>query len=299
MQRKRLVSLLSIVPVLAALCLAAFKFGPSPDRATEPAPVEPVASAAPAPPPATEPGGNARLFEVFGISQTAVGKGKVAVTPGEYVDSLEALYRQRGYRKVEPLKAPVDEKVQQKRKRKSRVEEPQATKFFQRTDDGGVITLLATGEDADYGSNEIANEPYTFSTLVAPVASGGAEWATYRLAFDPGKLDQLERLEHDDFPGFDPDNVPRLPGLQRIYAHSSGSASMAIYKSREMSDVALLSLYSQQMPKHGWRIDDAATAAANKMASGVICFTQGTRSCLIWVTPDQDRTTATVTISSH
>lgn len=289
-----------MVPVLAALCLAAYKFGPSPDRATEPEPTEPVASAAPVPVPAsaeTEPRGNTQLLALFGINQTAVGKGKVAVTPGEYVDSLEAMYRQRGYRKVEPLQEPADEKVVQKRKRTSRMEEPR--KFFQRSDEGGVITISATGEDADHSSNEIANEPYTFSTMVVPVASGGSEWATYRLGLDPGKLAQLERLEHDDFPGFDPANVPRPPGLQRIYAYSSGSASIAIYKSKEMSDLALLSLYFQQMPKHGWRLDDAATAAANKMVPGVICFTQGARSCLIWVTPGQDKTTANVTISSH
>jgi hypothetical protein len=297
MQRKRLVSLLSMVPILAALCLAAYKFGPSPDRATRPAPTGPVASAAPAPP-EPESRGTTQLFELFGMHQTAVGRGKVAVTPGEYVDSVEAMYRQRGYRKVEPLQEPVDAKVQQKRKRISRTAEPLA-KFFQRSDEGGVITILATGEDADYSSKEIANEPYTFSTLVIPVASGGSEWATYRLGLDSTKVAQLERLEHDDFPGFDPANVPRPTGLQRIYAYSSGSASIAIYKSRQMSDVALLSHYFQQMPKHGWRLDDAATAAANKMVPGVICFTQGARSCLIWVTPGKDKTTANVTISSH
>jgi hypothetical protein len=89
-----------------------------------------------------------------------------------------------------------------------------------------------------------------------------------------------------------------MPGLQRIYAHSSGNASIAIYKSKEMSDVALLSLYFKEMPRYGWNLDSTATTEANKVTSGVMCFTQGARSCLIWVTPGKDAA-ANVTISSH
>jgi hypothetical protein len=53
------------------------------------------------------------------------------------------------------------------------------------------------------------------------------------------------------------------------------------------------------MPRHGWTLDDAATAAANKVVSGVMCFKQGARSCLIWVTSGKDGSDANVTISSH
>ena len=294
MQRRKLVNLLSLTPIVAALCVAAYKFGPSPARTTKPAPAEPAASAASA---TVQPehSDNTQLFDLLGMQQTAVGKGRVAVTPAEYLDSLETVYRQRGYRKLEPLQPEVRQEGRRGRKTK----EVEAIKFFQRSDEGGMAGILATGDDADFNSNDVAPEPYTFSTLVVPVAGGGSEWASYRLTIDPGKSAQLARLEDDDFPGFDPVNVPRLPGLQRIYVHSSGSASIAIYKSKEMSDVALLALYVRQMPQYGWSVDERATAAANNVVSGVICFTQGARSCLIWVTPGKDKALANVTISSH
>ncbi|HKR22503.1 MAG TPA: hypothetical protein VJS17_07910, partial [Pyrinomonadaceae bacterium] len=238
------------------------------------------------------PAENAHLFELFGMHQTAVARGRVAVPPAEYLNSLEAVYVQRGYRKLEPFDTNA------KPKRRSRKKETVGVKFFQRDDAGGFANISATGEDADYGSNEVSTEPYTFSTLVVPVASGGSEWATYRTVIDATKSSNIARLDHDDFPGFDPSNVPRMPGLQRIYAHTSGNASVAIYKSREMSDVALLSQYFKEMPRYGWRLDEAATTEANKVASGVMSFTQGQRSCLIWVTPGKDAA-ANVTISSH
>lgn len=292
MQRQRLVSLLSIIPVLAGLCLVAYKFGPSPGRAVEPQ----VVAAAPATTETKSPESpqNSQLFELFGVHQTAVARGKVSVTPAEYLNSLEAIYVQRGYRPIESL----DPNLKSKRKRNRRLKEPEPAKFFQRDETGAIANISATGEDADLTSNEVSTEPYTFSTLVVPAAGGGSEWATYRLSIDHDKLGQLARLDQDDFPGFDPLDVPRMPGLQRIYTHSSGGASLAMYKSTKMSDVALLSQYLQQMPRHGWTLDDAATAAANKVASGAMCFRQGSRSCLIWVTPGAD-SAASVTISSH
>jgi hypothetical protein len=293
MQRQKLVSLLSITPILAGLCVVAYKFGPSPDRTVTSQTVEAAPVAVATKPPADRPE-NSQLFELFGMHQTAIAKGRVAVTPVEYLNSLEAVYAQRGYRKVEPL----DSNQKSKRKRDRRSKEPVPTKFFQRDDTVGIANISATGEDADHSSTEVATEPYTFSTLVVPVAGGGSEWATYRLSIDRSKLAQLARLDQDDFPGFDPLDVPRMPGLQRIYTHSSGSASLAMYKSRKMSDVALLSQYLQQMPRHGWTLDDAATAAANRVVSGAMCFRQGSRSCLIWVTPGED-SAASVTISSH
>jgi len=293
MQRKRLTGLFLVLPVLIGLCVVAYKFGPTPQLAAQPTASGPVAAAAPAPAKAdAAPVENAHLFELFGMHQTAVARGKVAVTPAEYLSSLEALYLQRGYRKLQPFD------MNAKPKRRSRKKELLPAKFFQRDDTAGFANISATGEDADYGSNEVSVEPYTFSTLVVPVAGGGSEWATYRTVVDSGKAAQLTRLDHDDFPGFDPADVPRMPGLQRIYTHASGNASLAIYKSREVSDVTLLSLYFKEMPRYGWNLDEAATSEANKVVSGVMSFTQGQRSCLIWVTPGKDAA-ANVTISSH
>src|SRR5262245_3776145 len=104
MQRQKLVSLLSITPILAGLCVVAYKFGPSPDRTVKSQTVEAEPVAVPAKPPA-ERAENSQLFELFGMHQTAIAKGKVAVTPAEYLDSLEKIYAQRGYRKLEPFDA--------------------------------------------------------------------------------------------------------------------------------------------------------------------------------------------------
>lgn len=292
MQRKRLTSLLLILPILIGLCVVAYKFGPTPKLMAQQKPSETVAAAAPVKP-TTEPVGNSQLFELFGLHQTAVGRGRVAVAPVEYLNSLEAIYVQRGYRKVEPL----DASAKPKRKRGARKKEATPVKFFQRDDASGFANISATGEDADYSSNEVAITPYTFSTLVVPVAGGGSEWATYRTVVETGKAAQLARLDHDDFPGFDPAGVPRMPGLQRIYTLDSGNASIAIYRSREMTDVALLSLYFKEMPRYGWTLDSEATTEVNKVVPGVMCFKQGARSCLIWVTAGKDA--ANVTISSH
>ena len=292
MQRQRVVSLLLLTPVLAGLCVVAYKFGPSPSRAVQSPAVDAPVAAATKPQP--ELAQSSQLFELFGMHQTAIARGRVAVAPAEYLNSLEAVYVKRGYHNITSL----DPNLKSKTKRDRRPKEPDSAKIFQRDDSNGIANISATGEDADHTSDAVSTEPYTFTTLVVPVADGGSEWATYRLSIDRSKLAQLERLDQDDFPGFDPVGVPRMPGLQRIYAHSSGSASLAMYKSRKMSDVALLSSYLQQMPRHGWTLDDAATTAANRVASGAMCFRQGSRSCLIWVTPTPD-SAASVTISSH
>src|SRR6185503_14617758 len=159
MQRQRLVGLLSITPVLAGLCVVAYKFGPSPGRAVEPRAVAAPVTAETKP---TEGPQNAQLFELFGMHQTAIARGKVPVTPAEYLNSLEAIYVQRGYRSIESL----DPNLKSKRKRDRRLKEPEPAKFFQRDDTAGIANISATGEDADHSSSEVSTEPYTFSTLV-------------------------------------------------------------------------------------------------------------------------------------
>jgi hypothetical protein len=236
------------------------------------------------------------LLELFGMHQTAVAKGRAELTPTEYVNSLEGLYRQRGYDKIEsfdPRNVPT---------KKKRGKQPSAqagsVKFFQRNDGEGIVNISATGIDADLSSNVPALEPYTFSTLVVPAEGGGANWATYKLEMDRSKLDQLVHLENGEFPGSDPKDVPRLPGLQRMYALSTGSGSLAIYEGREATDIALMRRYLEEMPRHGWHLDSAATSEANKVAAGVMCFVRGTKFCLIWVTPGKNTGTTNVTISS-
>ena len=293
MLRQRLISLLFVLPLLAGLCIAAYKLGPSPSRNVnqETVAAAPVASPSVAPVQAE----SRKIFELFGMYQTAVASGKAAVSPAEYLNSLEERYRQRGYRTIEEF----DPRVKAASKKKARRSESKPIKFFQRDDANGIANISATGEDADLNSSESANEPYTFSTLVAAAAGGGTDWATYRIQIDHRKLAQLDQLESGDFPGNDPAGIPRPPGVQRVYALSSGRASLVIYKSTDKSNTALLSHYFKEMPRYGWQPDSAATPAANEIVSGVMCFTRGSRSCLVWITQGKDPNTINITVSSH
>jgi len=298
MLRERLVGLLLILPLMIGLCIAAYKYGPSPRSATpvnlDSAPaVTQAAAQATAPAPA-----NSRLFELFGMYETAVAKGHVRTTPTDYLNSLEAIYRQRGYRQLELPHA----EVQQKKKSKARApqeKENVSPKFFQRQEGNGIGNISATGADADFGSSEVASTPYTYSTVVTAAAEGGCDWATYRIAIEPSKTNQLGDLDKGDFPGSDPPEVPRLAGLQRIYAMSSGTGSLAMYKTTEGTQATLVMRYVEEMQKRGWVLDSAATADASKVASGVMCFIRGSHSSLIWVTPGKEAGVINVTVSSH
>jgi hypothetical protein len=295
MLRKRLTSLLFAAPLLVGLCIAAYKLGPNPSRPVKEETSETAPVAGSAEPAASTQVANGQMFELFGIYQTPVRKGSASVSPGEYLNSLEARYLQRGYRRIEEF----DPNRKIHKKRTARPNTPQPIKFFQRDDGNGIANLSATGEDADLDSSEVASEPYTISTLAVPAAGGGTDWATYRIGIDRNKLAQFDQLDRGDFPGNDPAGVPRPQGLQRVYALNSGPASLAIYKSTEKTDVALISLYLEEMPRYGWHLDSAATSAANSIASGVMCFTRGTQSCLVWISPGKQPNTTSVTISSH
>jgi hypothetical protein len=295
MWRKRLTGLVLILPLMLGLGVAAYKFGPSPTRSAEQVATAPTPQPRPAEP--AEPAGS-QLLEIFGMYETAVAKGRVSVTPTEYLNSVEALYRQRGYRSLasfDPPRPPTKRKPDRRRRPPIAV----AMKFFQRSDENGISNISATGEDADYSSDQKSTEPYTFNTVVVAGENGGAEWATYRMGVDSRKLAQLSNLDRSDFPGSDPQDIPRLPGLQRIYALAAAGGTIAIYKSKEAAHTSVIMQYLKEMPRHGWRLDSAATSAANKVASGVMCFTLGTRSCLIWVTPGKEDGSTNVTISSH
>lgn len=294
MLRKRLSGLALILPLLLGLGGAAYKWGPNPAKSAE----QPATNSAPAvnaqtSGPQTQ---NARLLELFGMYQEAVARGRVTVTPAEYLNSIEALYKQRGYRKAENFDPG---KASKKSHKKVRRRETGPDKFYLRDESSGIANISATGIDANYSSNETAATPYTFSTVVVPAENGGSDWATYKIGIDPNKLGLLAELGSHDFPGTDPEGIPRLPGLQRIYALSSANGSLVIYKTTEATDTALMMRYLDEMPHHGWTLDSNATSGANKIASGVMCFKQGTRSCLIWVTEGKPKGTTNVTISSY
>jgi hypothetical protein len=291
--RNKIVSMLAIVPLVGGLAVAAYKFGPAPVQTLNQREV-----ATPIPEkskPDQSPTEGGQLFALFGMSETATGKGRVQATPSEYLNSLEALYLQRGYRKVQEFDPAKAVKPKQRKRTKEQV----SAKFFQRDETGGIGNISATGTDADFRSEENAVQPYTFTTIVTPVQEGGSDWATYKIAMDYRKPAGLANIIDGDFPGTDPTSVPRLSGLQRIFALTSGTGTIAIYRSKQFSHTALMTKYLEEMPRHGWLLDSAASAEASKLASGVMCFTQGTRSCLIWVTPGRNNEFSNVTISSY
>jgi hypothetical protein len=292
--RQRLISLFFVLPLLAGLCIAAYMFGPSPSRIVrqETAAAAPIVSTASV---AAAPAESRQIFELFGMYQTAVASGKAVVTPAEFLNALEERYRQRGYRKMDEFDPGL--KVTSKKRSRRNAREP--IKFFQRDYGNGIANISATGEDADLDSGESAREPYTFSTLVASAAGGGTDWATYRIQIDRQKLAQLGQLDSADFPGNDPAGVPRPPGVQRVYALSSGTASLAIYKSTDRPNTALITHYFEEMPHYGWQLDSGATSAANEIVSGVMCFTRRGRSCLVWITQGKEPNTISITVSSH
>jgi hypothetical protein len=295
MLSKKLSNLLLILPLILGLGVVAYRSGPVPkdkggnSEASAPVEVQPGKQEQ------TQPA-NSRVMELFGMYETAVAKGQAEVTPTEYLNSVEIMYLRRGYRKVGENIQPVKRRA---KAGKRNLREITGIKFFQRDESNGIGSISATGQDADYSSDKLQVDPFTFTTLVVPGDGGLANWATYRMGIDRNKLAQLANLDDGDFPGADPIGIPRLQGLQRIYALQSGGGSLAIYKSKMAAWNSILLQYLVEMPRHGWRLDSGATSDASNVVPGVMCFTQGTRSCMIWVTPSNRNGAANVTISSH
>jgi hypothetical protein len=291
MLRKRLIGILAVLPLVVVLGAVAYKFGPSPTGKAKQESLPPAAN--PEPPETRPVASSSRLFNSLGITEKAVAAGRVAMTTSQYLDSIESLYRQRGYQKLDAKY--FDRKVV--RRLAASKNHEVARKFFRREENGEVNAIFAVGTDADYGSDQEAAEPFGFNTFVTKVP-GGAEWAAFRVEVDRKKLEQLAELEHGDFPGSDPPNIPRPQGLQRIYAMSSPRGSVTIYSSRSSEDLLTVG-YLKEMPRHGWRLDPEFSANASKAARGVMAFTQGARLCLIWVTANKGEGITNVTISSN
>ncbi len=238
---------------------------------------------------------NSQILQLFGIHDKEIARGRADSTPVDYLNSLETVYQQRGYQKL-VVDTPA---TKGKLKRRARVaRKAVAQKFFIRQESDGAGSIWATDVDADHTSAQEATEPFSFTTLVTKSESGGADWVAYRMQIDRVKLEQLGKLDNDDFPGTDPLHVPRPKGMQRIYAAGSARGSIVMYKSHE-TETTLLAYYIKELPRSGWNLDTEVTANANKVTRGVMCFTMGPRFCMIWITPGKEPNTSTVTISSY
>ena len=295
MIRSRIVSILAVLPLVCGLVFVAYYFGPGPTAVAVPVAKNGPSDGKPINLPAAKPDQNSQVFKLFGIHDKEIARGRADSTPGDYLNSLETVYKQRGYQKL-----VVDNPATKgKLKRRARVaRKAGAQKFFIRQESDGAGSIWATGVDADHTTAQEATEPFSFTTLVTKSESGGAEWVAYRMQVDQGKLQQLGKLNNDDFPGTDPLHVPRPKGMQRIYAAGSARGSIVMYKSHE-TETALLAYYIKELPRSGWNLDTEVTANANKVTRGVMCFTMGPRFCMIWITPGKEPNTSTVTISSY
>jgi hypothetical protein len=293
--RKRLTALLSVLPIVAALVLIAYKFGPSPngaavDRKTN----EPETARAPPKSPDSQPS-NTNVLKLLGIIQTPIDKGRVQMSQVEYLNSLETRYLERGYQKLND-NSLINGK--QKRRDLGGANQLDKVRFYLRQESDGVGSIYAVGSDADLTASHPAGKPVSVSTMVVPFGDGQSEWASYRLEIDLDKAKSFGDLDHGDFPGADPRDIPRLSGLQRIYALTSSNGSMAIYKSNE-AESSVMAHYLNEMPRYGWGLDPDHASNTQNSAPGVMYFTRGVRFCMIWITTNKETGTTNVTISSQ
>ena len=188
MIRSRIVSILAVLPLVCGLVFVAYYFGPGPTAVAVPVAKNDPNDAKPTTPPAAKPDQNSQVFKLFGIHDKEIARGRADSTPGDYLNSLETVYKQRGYQKL-----VVDNPATKgKLKRRARVaRKAGAQKFFIRQESDGAGSIWATGVDADHTTAQEATEPFSFTTLVTKSESGGAEWVAYRMQVDQGKLQQL------------------------------------------------------------------------------------------------------------
>jgi hypothetical protein len=288
-------------------CWAIYHFGPRPEKViTRQAEAnQPIDSPSPKRKsmPLT-PG--AEVFDaLFKASTTPVASGRTGDPPAKYIESLETIYRRRGYQRIALEERAVDHQSLERRLNRMR------GKLIWRTEAGGISTIVAWGEDAD-PNREIPQtatkkvEKQMYLTAVSPAEGGGSQWTTSRYLADASQLKTLhDQLQSGgDWPGQDPIEVPRPSGLRRLISvgdpgnrggnNESGHSPMmmVVYESR-LSAELLIEWYAREMPLAGWK-----TKAGEKIP-GVLHFTKGHRSCLVWISSGTGGDATSVIISSR
>jgi hypothetical protein len=301
---------------------AIYLLGPRPKTAVpvQKASNQPISAPAPNQE-STRPALGADLFSaLFNASSSPLASGRAADSPAKYLESLEAIYRGRGYQRFVPETSGGGDRQSLEKMRSRRLNQMRG-KIYWRTDLGGISTIAAWGEDADPNA-EAANSKTSNSqkemylTAVSPAEGGGSQWTTYRYLADTSKLQALnDQLQSDgDWPGQDPLEVPRPSGLRRLVSvgypnqregepeskQEGGQRPtlMVVYQSQLRAE-SLAEWYTKEMPLAGWRLNSPAGARAKEEVRGVLYFTKGQSSCLVWISSGAGSDPTSVIISTR
>jgi hypothetical protein len=307
LSREKLLGLALVVLAIIVGSWAIYYFGPRPEkRISSQAPTnQPITAPSPKQQGVPQTPGGGDLFDaLFKASTTPMASGRAGDSPAKYIESLEAIYSRRGYKRIaverSNSKSP-EQRINQLRE-----------KLFWRTEAGGISTIAAWGEDAD-PNREIAKAANAkvlkqmYLTTVSPAEGGGTQWTTYLYLADTSQLQAFNnQLQSDsDWPGQDPPEVPRPSGLKRLVSLSPQSGPetgqkatvMVVYESQQRAEL-LAAWYMKEMPLAGWRLHPMAGESKENMP-GVFHFIKSHRTCLVWITPGAGKDPTSVIISAR
>ena len=310
---------------LAALAIvtglwAIYRFGPRPEKAIirQSAARQPISAPAQNQDSAGQALGSDLFSALFEASTSQVASGRAVEPPAKYVESLDAVYRGRGYRRFDP--APVGGRDRQSlEKSRSQMLNQMRGKIYWITEAEGNSTVTAWGEDAD-PTTEVANtkssnvQKQMYLTTAAPAEDGGSQWTTYRYLADASRLQALNnQLQSDgDWPGQDPVGIPRPSGLRRLISvgqpsnqegvrqsedEAGRSSMMVVYQSQQRAG-PLAEWYTKEMPLAGWSLNPQ-TGKSDEKTRGALYFTKDHRSCLVLIRSGAGSDPTTVIISAR
>jgi len=315
---------------LAALAIvtglwAIYRFGPRPEKAIirQSAARQPISAPAQNQDSAGQALGSDLFSALFEASTSQVASGRAVEPPAKYVESLEAVYRSRGYRRFEPAAVGGRDRQSLEKSRSQMLNQMRLNqlrgKIYWLSEAGGISTITAWGEDAD-PTTEVANtkssnvQKQMYLTTAAPAEDGGSQWTTYRYLADASRLQALNnQLQSDvDWPGQDPLGIPRPSGLRRLIsvgqpsnqeggrqseAEAGRSSMMVVYQAQQRAE-PLAEWYAKEMPLAGWSLNPQAGQSKEKK-QGVLYFTKDHRSCLVWIKSSAGGDQTTVVVSAR
>jgi hypothetical protein len=283
----------SHAPSLSATASAA----PSPSgTAAAGRPAEPARAADEQPGPAGGTGGEGNAINPFMPSGTS---GQVAKAPGEYLKEMQEVYRRRGYQSLGSI---VGGRQRPRTGRAgSKKESPELKNYYWTFEpEGGKVAYIgAVGHDSDPRRDERSAQPRVCTTTIFPDGGSGSQWSTHCLDMIDRKAVADFKHSTADLEGSDPPGVPRPPGLRRLFTFRNsdglGQGASTLYTSDEPGNSLMRWYLTHMVPN--WEHTPIASAETRGLAGGAMCFTQGHRFCLIWVSPGDNGNPTTVIVS--